>query len=87
VLVPFSVSLSPQTVRNTAAHHVTVTVRDAGDPVTDATVHYGTQHPSTNSSGRATIHIAKGMSTGAKHVSVSATAGQSMRRCTSRTRH
>jgi hypothetical protein len=73
VLVPLSVSLSPQTVHNTAAHNVTVTVRDAGDPVAHATVRYGTQHPMTNSSGRTTIHVAKGTSTGAKHVSVSAT--------------
>ena len=73
MLVPLSVSLSPQSVKNTAAHDVTVTVRDVGDPVAHATVHYGTQHPTTNSSGRATIHIAKGTSTGAKHVSVTAT--------------
>jgi hypothetical protein len=73
ILVPLSVSLSPQTVHNTAAHNVTVTVRDAGDPVAHATVHYGAQHPTTNSSGRATIHVAKGTSTGAKHVSVTAT--------------
>ena len=73
ILVPLSVSLSPQSVKNTTAHDVTVTVRDVGDPVAHATVHYGTQHPTTNSSGRATIHIAKGTSTGAKHVSVSAT--------------
>jgi len=73
VLVPLSVSLSPQTVVNTAAHTVTVTVRDAGDPVANATVRYGTQKVSTNSSGRATIHVAKGTSAGAKHISVSAT--------------
>lgn len=73
VLVPLSVSVSPQSVRNTAAHDVTVTVRDAGDPVANAIVHYGTQHPTTNSSGRATIHIAKGTSTGAKHIGVTAT--------------
>ena len=73
VLAPLSVSLSPTSVKNTAAHDVTVTVRDAGDPVAGATVHYGTQHPKTDSSGRATIHIAKGTGTGAKHVGVSAT--------------
>jgi hypothetical protein len=73
VLVPLSVSLSPRSVRNTAAHSVTVTVRDAGDPVANATVHYGTQHPKTNSSGRVTIHVAKGTPTGRKHVSVTAT--------------
>jgi hypothetical protein len=50
-----------------------VTVRDVGDPVAHATVHYGAQHPTTNSSGRATIHVAKGTSTGAKHISVTAT--------------
>lgn len=73
VLVPLSVSLSPTSVRNTAAHTITVTVRDAGDPVAHATVRYGTQHPTTNSSGRATIQVAKGTSTGTKHVTVSAT--------------
>jgi len=73
VLVPLSVSVSPKTVSNTAAHSITVTVRDAGDPVAHATVRYAGQKVSTNASGQATIHVAKGTATGSKHVSVSAT--------------
>jgi hypothetical protein len=67
-----SAKASPSRVSNTSAHTVTVTVTDTGDAVSGATVRYGTQHPKTNTNGRATISIRKGTSAGKHAIRVTA---------------
>lgn len=55
------VTASPSSVSNTSKHKVTVTVGDAGAPVSGAKVHFGDTSEATNAQGRAVFTVAKGV--------------------------
>jgi hypothetical protein len=68
ILARLSVSVSPHSVKR--GHSFTVTVRDAGDAVKGATVHFNGAKKKTNNKGRATFKVSGGTSLGKHPVTI-----------------
>lgn len=71
VQVGLHVTASKTKVRNTAKHKITMTVTDAGDPVSAATVRFAGHKAKTNRSGKVSFTLKKHAKTGTYSVKAS----------------